>query len=149
MQNFQRLLKRGDDEETSKGSTERDEGGNDDAERGQTPSETRAENVPTQGFQVSHSITLTVQVLIKQIRLQQHCLHCPYLRPCFIVCVCVVPQLSVPAAEPASGLPEDHRLPESHFRQRGGLQRQGDSTCAHELLSTHVVPCFALIRSCH
>lgn len=77
MQNFQQLLKRGDDEETSKGSTERDKGGNDDAERGQTPSETRAENVPTQGFQVSHSITLTLQVLIKQIRLQQHCLHCP------------------------------------------------------------------------
>lgn len=65
MKNFQRLLKRGDDEETSKVSTERDERGNDDAERDQTPSETRAENVPTQGFQVSHSITLTLQVLIK------------------------------------------------------------------------------------
>lgn len=42
--------------------------------------------------------------------------------------VFVVPQLSVPAAEPASGLPEDHHLPESHFSQWDWLQRQGDSS---------------------
>ena len=47
------------------------------------------------------------------------------------MCVCVVPQLSVPAAEPAPGLPEDHHLPEGHFSQRGRLQRQG------EFLGTH------------
>lgn len=76
MKNFQQLLKRGDDEETMKGCTERDERGNKDAERGQTPCrrhstmlETRTENAPTQDYQVRHSIILTLQVL--EINLQK------------------------------------------------------------------------------
>lgn len=57
LKNFQQLLKRGDDGEASK---ERE---NKDAEGGQTPLgrhptlfETAAENVPIQGYQVSHSV---------------------------------------------------------------------------------------------
>ncbi|KAI3365736.1 hypothetical protein L3Q82_000693 [Scortum barcoo] len=59
MKNFQQLLKKGDDEETRRGFTERYEKENSDAERGQTPSwrhpirfEARTENAAIQGYQV-------------------------------------------------------------------------------------------------
>ncbi|XP_036946641.1 histone-arginine methyltransferase CARM1 isoform X2 [Acanthopagrus latus] len=55
MKNFQQLLKQGDDEETSRGCTERGEGGHKDAEtpsrRHPTPFGTRAANAPTQDYQ--------------------------------------------------------------------------------------------------
>ncbi|XP_030265331.1 histone-arginine methyltransferase CARM1-like isoform X2 [Sparus aurata] len=55
MKNFQQLLKKGDDEETSRGCTERDERGHKDAEtpsrRHPTLLETRATNAPTQDYQ--------------------------------------------------------------------------------------------------
>ncbi|XP_051283246.1 histone-arginine methyltransferase CARM1 [Dicentrarchus labrax] len=71
MKDFQRLLKRGDDEETRKGCTERDEAGNKDAERVQTPSrrhpttfETSSKNSPTQGYQF-HSCVSQQQSLLQ------------------------------------------------------------------------------------
>ncbi|XP_070813863.1 histone-arginine methyltransferase CARM1 [Chaetodon trifascialis] len=71
MKNFQQLLKRGDDEETSKGCTEGDERENKDVERGQTPSgrhpavfETGAQNAPMQGYQF-HSCLSQQQSLLQ------------------------------------------------------------------------------------
>ena len=145
MKNFQQLLKQGDDEETSRGCTERGEGGHKDAEtpsrRHPTPFGTRAANAPTQDYQVRHLIILTLSVLINKSeegpRIQTvHCVQCVCL------CVCVVPQLSVPAAQPASGLPEDLHLPESHFSQWDWLQRQGDSTALWVDTVAFVVLCY-------
>lgn len=96
------MLKRGDDGELSEGSAERD----------------AKENHAGRDHQVSRSyLTLHTLTNVKF----------------FIAFVffCAVSQLSVPAAEPAPGLPEDHHLPESHISQRGRLQRQGDSTRGH------------------
>lgn len=42
-------------------------------------------------------------------------------------CGRLVPQLSVPAPEPAAGLSQDHHVPEMHAAQWGGLQRQGET----------------------
>ncbi|XP_044044488.1 histone-arginine methyltransferase CARM1 isoform X2 [Siniperca chuatsi] len=71
MKNFQQLLKRGDDKDTSKGCSERDERENKDAERGKTPSrrhttmfESRTENAPTQGYQF-HSCLFQQQSLLQ------------------------------------------------------------------------------------
>lgn len=112
MKNFQQILKRGEDEETRRG-CKKDERGNKDAEthsrRHPTMFETRSEHVLSQGYQVGHSIILTV-----------HCrnnLTCVKKKLKVLIVVCVVPQLPVPAAEPAAGLPEDRHLPESILTQ--------------------------------
>ncbi|XP_045909753.1 histone-arginine methyltransferase CARM1-like [Micropterus dolomieu] len=72
LKNFQQLLKRGDDEETKKGCTERDEKENRDSERGKTPSrrhptmfESRTENAPTLGTYQFHSCLSQQQSLLQ------------------------------------------------------------------------------------
>ncbi|XP_038571642.1 histone-arginine methyltransferase CARM1-like isoform X2 [Micropterus salmoides] len=72
LKNFQQLLKRGDDEETKKGCTERDERENRDSERGKTPSrrhppmfESRTENAPTLGTYQFHSCLSQQQSLLQ------------------------------------------------------------------------------------
>lgn len=69
MKNFQQVLKTRDVEEGGKVCTERHERGKEDAERASrrhpATSETGAENSPIQGYKVSRSITVTLQVVGK------------------------------------------------------------------------------------
>lgn len=103
MQNFQRLLKTEENEENGKGWIEVHQGGKKDAERGPTMFDKRIEKNPAQCYQVTEPRILTLNLTL------EHGL--------ILGCVFAVPQLSDPAAKPASGLLEECHLSESHFSQ--------------------------------
>ncbi len=84
MKNFQQLLKRAADDERSKDSTERNDRDNRDAFRGETPYRRHPAMIETttKNYQVSHSIILTFEVLVKYKSLKKK------LKCLSLLCVC-------------------------------------------------------------